>query len=545
MGASTSSSPRNQRSSRHSQRFRSLKVSTRMAIGFGALVALLLVIAGIGWSVSVRWRSTVDRMHQHAVVANQAAATDLDMTNLALDENAIAADYAGHVATPGDLSDFAAVTSRLHADFASLAKASLSHGEQSDLVSAERALTAYEAQCAQINRLFAAGGAASQARALVLVGKLDSGTVRTPVARIGTALLARSTVDATGGSSAASTAQLLLAVVVLLAVALAGATAFGIIRSVVQPLAETVDVLESVANGDLTCSVDVTAHDEIGRMATGLNQALERIRHIVGSVGSSSEQLAAASETLAGLARQMATNADESSAQAGVVSAAAEQVSASIRTAAAGTQEMSASIDEIAHSTTVATRIADEGVEVARSTTDAMARLGRSSAEIGEVVAVITSIAEQTNLLALNATIEAARAGEAGKGFAIVANEVKILAGETARATADIAMRIEAIQADSGAAVVAIEQIGRIMDQVNEAQTSIASAVEEQTATTSEISRNMSEAATGSADIAQNVAGVATAAGDTATGLDSAQGSLRELAGMADDLKRLVQQFTF
>ncbi len=144
-----------------------------------------------------------------------------------------------------------------------------------------------------------------------------------------------------------------------------------------------------------------------------------------------------------------------------------------------------------------------------------VSNLGESSAEIGNVVKVITSIAEQTNLLALNATIEAARAGEAGKGFAVVANEVKELAQETARATEDIARRVEAIQSDTTGAVDAINRISAIIERINDFQTTISSAVEEQTATTAEMSRNVTEASTGAVQIAKNIAGVAQAARDT------------------------------
>ncbi len=143
----------------------------------------------------------------------------------------------------------------------------------------------------------------------------------------------------------------------------------------------------------------------------------------------------------------------------------------------------------------------DGGRQIAETTNETIAKLGQSSAEIGKVIKVITSIAQQTNLLALNATIEAARAGEAGKGFAVVANEVKELAKQTAKATEDISRKIEAIQADTKGAVDAIGQIGRIIMQINDIQNTIASAVEEQTATTNEISRNVAEAAKGSTDI--------------------------------------------
>ena len=158
---------------------------------------------------------------------------------------------------------------------------------------------------------------------------------------------------------------------------------------------------------------------------------------------------------------------------------------------------------------------------------------------------MITSIAQQTNLLALNATIEAARAGEAGKGFAVVANEVKELAKETARATEDIGQKIEAIQADTRSAVGAILEISQIINQINDIQGTIASAVEEQTATTNEIGRNVSEAARGAAEIARSITGVAHAARSTTAGATESQKQAVELARMATELRDLVQRFRY
>jgi methyl-accepting chemotaxis protein len=164
-------------------------------------------------------------------------------------------------------------------------------------------------------------------------------------------------------------------------------------------------------------------------------------------------------------------------------------------------------------------------MQVAETTNATVGKLGDSSIEIGNVIKVITSIAEQTNLLALNATIEAARAGEAGKGFAVVANEVKDLARETAKATEDIGRRVEAIQADTREAVDAIAEISSVIARINDYQTTIASAVEEQTATTNEMSRNVAEAAMGSTEIAQNIVGVATAAQTTSSRCQPVPGS--------------------
>jgi len=254
--------------------------------------------------------------------------------------------------------------------------------------------------------------------------------------------------------------------------------------------------------------------------------------------------MAAAAEELSSVSTQMAANAEETAAQAGVVSAASGQVSKNTQTVATGIEEMSASIKEIAKNATDAARVATSAVSLAEATNATIGKLGKSSSEIGKVIKVITSIAQQTNLLALNATIEAARAGEAGKGFAVVANEVKELAKETAKATEDISQKIEAIQQDTGSAVSAIAEISVIINQINDISNTIASAVEEQTATTNEISRNVAESSKGTCEIAQNIVSVAEAARNTTEGASNSQRAASELARMTAELQEIVAGFT-
>jgi methyl-accepting chemotaxis protein len=267
------------------------------------------------------------------------------------------------------------------------------------------------------------------------------------------------------------------------------------------------------------------------------------VERVLKEVGATSTTLAAASHELNATSQQLASNAEETAAQASTAAAAAEQVSSNVSTVAAGAEQMGASIKEIARNAAEAARVAGTAVKVAQRTNANIAKLGESSVEIGNVVKVITSIAQQTNLLALNATIEAARAGEAGKGFAVVANEVKELAKQTAKATEDIGRRIEAIQTDTQSAVQAIEQIGVIIGQINDIQNTIASAVEEQTATTGEINRNIAEAAKGSGEIARNVSGVADAARGTTEGAGDARKASDELSRLATSLQQIVAQF--
>jgi methyl-accepting chemotaxis protein len=258
------------------------------------------------------------------------------------------------------------------------------------------------------------------------------------------------------------------------------------------------------------------------------------------SVGSTAQSLASASEELSAVAQQMSSNSEETSAQSNVVAAASEQVSKNVATVATSAEEMSASVKEIAKNANDAARVATSAVKVAEDTNKTVAKLGESSIEIGKVIKVITSIAQQTNLLALNATIEAARAGEAGKGFAVVANEVKELAKQTAAATEDISGKIEAIQGDTKRAVTAIAEIAKVIGQINDISNTIASAVEEQSATTNEIARNATEAAKGSTEISKNITNVSTAAKSTTEGANNTLSAAQELAKLSATLKTIV-----
>jgi len=274
--------------------------------------------------------------------------------------------------------------------------------------------------------------------------------------------------------------------------------------------------------------------DELGRLAASISrmkteQEEGRRRQGV-QVGSHAGVIHRSASSLGATGANLMEGAETTTEQAQRAAAAAEQVSSNAHQIAAIAEEMTASVREIASATTEASRVSTDAAARSKVVDEAVRRLGASSTDIGTVVKTISAIAEQTNLLALNATIEAARAGESGRGFAVVAGEVKSLAHQTAAATGDIGRRIAAIQADTTAAVEAIAAISQLIGRINEMQQTTASAVEEQSATTTEMARNIAEAAKGAADIAKAISAVAQ--------------STRSTCGLAMQVRDLGKQLT-
>jgi methyl-accepting chemotaxis protein len=355
------------------------------------------------------------------------------------------------------------------------------------------------------------------------------------------------TIRATADRDAGTARQRVLFLLVLAAVSvpLAGLL---IRRAVSRNLAQTnqiVAVVDAATAGDLTGRVTVAGDDPIGRVGSGLARFLADLRRSVAGIGETASRLAGSADDLLALSHGMASTAERTSARAEEASTVARNVAGDIDAVTRGTEAMGASIQQVATSAATAATVATTAVRVARETNAVVAKLDTSSGEIGDVVRVISAIAEQTNLLALNATIEAARAGEAGKGFAVVASEVKDLAQETATATADIARRIEAIQTDARGAVAAINEIGTIVGEINDIQATITAAVDEQTANSTAIRGSVTEAARRSAGIANATGDVARASEEADRGASDTRRAAEQLSQLAGELRQLVGGFRY
>ncbi|GAA2674623.1 methyl-accepting chemotaxis protein [Actinoplanes palleronii] len=335
--------------------------------------------------------------------------------------------------------------------------------------------------------------------------------------------------------------------ITLVAVLISAGIALLLARSVVRPIERLRDRMAQIADGegDLTQRAEVTRDDESGELAQAFNRFVEKVAGTVRGIAGSADQVRAAAQRLNETTIRLGADAARVSEKSGTAADATQTVDEGVQSVAAGAEEMNASIGEIASNAAQAAEVANNARTVAETTNRQVAELGTATDEIGDVVKLITSIAEQTNLLALNATIEAARAGEMGKGFAVVAGEVKELAQQTARATEEITNRITAIQSISGNAASAITQIVQVIATIGDYTTSIASAVEEQTATTTEMSRGVSDAAGNTGRVSDAIAEVNEVARKASANAREAQDAVAELSRLAGDMTSLVNTFRY
>ncbi len=362
-------------------------------------------------------------------------------------------------------------------------------------------------------------------------------------------------------------------IVAIIGIAVIVVIALLVTRAIVRPVTGVVTSLTDLSQGegDLTTRLPVSGNDEVGDLARRFNEFMNKLHTMVKDIIKGVETLSSSSTELSAISQQMSASAEQTSAKSNTVATSAEEMSANMNSVSAAmeqsstntgmvasaAEEMTATISEIAQNAEKARTISVQAVDQTNGAGRQMAELGQAAQAIGKVTETITEISEQTNLLALNATIEAARAGEAGKGFAVVANEIKELAKQTAEATLNIKLQIEGIQKSTGTTVKSIDQIGQVMEGVNEIVATIATAVEEQSVSTKEIADNIAQASRGidevnenvaqsskvSEDITKEIGEVNQASGEMANSSSQVRMSAEELSKLAEQLNEMVGRF--
>ncbi|MFF5076075.1 methyl-accepting chemotaxis protein [Actinoplanes sp. NPDC000266] len=525
--------------------FQNLRVAQKLIVAFGVVCALTVVVGVVG---VLRLRETnehTEQMYQNNLLAIAYAGetkADLVLIRFSLTNLLISATAASKATVQEQMKQYDDALDEQWAAYQATGIA----GRESQVKAFTDSLATYrDVRDDQLLPLALAGETAQFVKVRAASADAAISTMMDALDEIGDIEKAVAATSMADSQKSSDRAELLMIGLIIAAVLLSGLIVFVVSRAIAGPAQRTVAVLAELAKGVLDQRLEVRGRDEMGQMGASLNTAMERLSTSMREIGVNVETLASSSEELSAVATSVNDSARLSAAQAQGASSASEQISVNISTIAAGSEEIGASIAEIARSTSSAAAVAAGAVTTTADARGILDKLGASSAEIDDVVKLITSIAEQTNLLALNATIEAARAGEMGKGFAVVASEVKDLAQETARATEDISTRVSAIQADSHSAVVAINAISEVIQQINDTQTAIAAAVEEQTATTAEMSRNVAEVAAGSAEISANVTGVAQAASETTGAAANAEQTSADLARVAADLQANLGRFRY
>ena len=534
---------------------RSIRISSRLVAAMLVLLALLTVVVSVGLSAIADQATAARTLAADSRTTQMAKQVKFRSADFNGWQTAYAFDIVRGVAGAADdsaeaRSAFLASAAAFRTELQALRGGRLTPAENGYVAGIVQHFDEFMALDQTIVQEYRSGGATRRAQASRLVAGEEIkifNQIATNVDAVTTSIDTRSAAAISAAQAASRRSSAVMLAAGALTVLLGAALAFVLIRSIIRPLGTLNHRLAEIADGDgdLTQRIDDTGHDEITEAAGGFNRFADRMQELVAAVAAGARQVSDAADELSAVSTQLAGGAEETSAQASVVGASAEEVSAVVSTLAASAEEMNASIAEISRSASRASDIAQGGVQAAEEANETLARLGTASDEIQTVVKLITGIATQTNLLALNATIEAARAGEFGKGFAVVAAEVKDLAQQTATATEEIGRKVEAIHHGSGAAAAVITRISDVVTEINDTQLTIASAIEEQTATTHEMSRNVGETAVGAGEIAANIAGVAQAAEQASAGAQTTQATAQGLVEASKTLNQLVSTFRY
>ncbi len=520
-----------------------MRVGQRLAIGSIILGLLFLVVGGFAINTTSSGSSTINQLTKLAISSKTTSDLEQIATQIALAENSVAYDFASNSVASGDIASYKQAVAQFAALDKALTASTLSNPNRKLLTQATSGFDTYVSMSNQINSLLSTHNAANTNKAGKIIANLAFGSMATPLNKVVTSVDNNFLAASNGASSSTTLRQeiliSLIAIALLASVLISRKTA----RSITVPLNDLVGSLGKAAQGDLTVSANYQSKDEIGSLSVALNTFITKVKGAITEMSATSSTLANSSIRLTKTSDELSTSVEGTLDRTNNVSRAAEKVSTNVTQVASSTEELRSSIDEIARGAAEAARVAGTAVGTAEVAVASMSKLSESSSKVDEVVKVINAIAEQTNLLALNAAIEAARAGEAGKGFAVVASEVKDLAKETSEATHKIANRISEMQEDTDQAIEAINAIAGVIAKINDLQTSIASAVEEQSATTQEIGRSVSIAADGSGQIAHRLEEVVSIARSNTDNASATKEAAQDLSRFSDSLIQLVGRF--
>ncbi len=547
------------------------------------VVSLLLLLGAIsigGAFYATMGMSSLDTMYTEIIEGPQVAALQLAQANRG--QSMIAVAIYGNIVAATDDANKAAMTARLEAEkfvsdrIEAAKKAAPKYNESITAIQA-KLQSAVSGACAETLRI---ANESTDAEGNVRAAKLMDAGCRPALDQVlqASTAVSRTIVEDVRKMNEAGTAATLHTKILVLgsigaATALVIALAIFLVRSgIVAPIKAMMEIMTAMGKGDLSRKVTGTGRaDEIGAMSTTLEvlqgqlREAEQLREAQAKREAVERELLTKRETLAQAfvarmkelaasfaqssgevahsARDLSSTAEECSRQAQAVAAAAEQAATNVQTVAASSEELAASVREITSQVSHSADVADIAFKEAESSNARIGDLSTAATAIGDVISLIEGIASQTNLLALNATIEAARAGEAGRGFAVVASEVKELAAQTAKATADISDKVREIQHATTGTVTSMAEIVRVVTNIKQISSTIASAVEEQGAATGEIAQNCQQAATGTQQVTENIEGVGRAAEMTGAASTQLLTLSEGLSGQAADLRTVVESF--
>ncbi len=550
-----------------------MKIGKRLLAGFGIVIFMMIAATGVGiWSIN-SINNALDKVLFQVEQTDKihAIQENLNSVYLHLSLALLETDPAGQDAQLADLAEHRAA----YNEALDWIKSNTDTEEEIVLLKAFEDTLAVNLEINDRVLKLIDSGQFDEARQLYLS---DSVARINPMDKALTDLI--NSMDAEMAATEKSTQDLtvrmgiFLSVAAVVALLIAVFMVLAINASVTNPVRRSLSYLTEMSRGDfsiLPAQDFLERKDEMGDIGRAISVLLNSLKNSVGQVRDGVGTIASASTELSAVSSQMTSSSSEASARSNGVAAAAEQMSANtfsvaagieqavtnLRSVATATEEMTATIGEIAGNSEKARRITGDAVSQADRISAAVRSLGQSAQDIGKVTETITSISNQTNLLALNATIEAARAGVAGKGFAVVATEIKELAKQTAAATEDIKIKISGVQNSTTNTVDDIEKVMKVIHDVSDIVTTIATAIEEQSVVTKDIAANISQATRGvdeanervsqtstvSHSVAQDISAVNKAGNEIARGSLQVQSSAVELSTLAEQLRSMVQAF--